>query len=186
MKAPNTTSFINITNSQTMPIIIKLKLDPCIKTQLLKEIDQKSYTKIQIKGFDLQNSGEIDLSENEDLLFNIVNRVRMFSLPPGADFILQWEASKGIKMSNGKQSRFILAIISFLCRIESTYLDEYYHDCELSKKFTDMMDIYINFSIKNIPKMTNENKNDKKSTKRYFFEITLSISFIIYLLCKIM
>ena len=114
----NLTWFENLSDQKEIPVTIAVHLDPCNKDEFLKSINNNQDYKqnpIQINGFDPQNHNEIDLSKNEELLNDLVDKAFLGYFLPLSDFILQWDSSKGLRMTKNKHLLDITGLLVLFC-----------------------------------------------------------------------
>ena len=175
MKA-NSTWFENLSDRKEIPVTIAVHLDPCIKDEFLKSINNEYYEKnlIQINGFDPQNPNEIDLSNNEELLNDLVDRTLFGYISPISDFILKWEASKGLKITKNKHLQDITGILILFC----------YRTINRSEKLYELLQAYMKFKSENILRNKNEDyaNASKKKKKKLILSLIIFIIFLIFFL----
>lgn len=173
MKA-NSTWFENLSDQKEIPVTIAVHLDPCIKDELLKSINNEYYQKnpIQINGFDPQNHNEIDLSKNEELLNDLVDKTISGYTSPISDFILQWGASKGLRITKNKHLQNITGILTLFC----------YRTIDRSEKLYELLQIYIKFKSENVFRNKNEDyvNTTKNKKKKLILSLIIFISFFIF------
>ena len=175
----NLTSFNNLSDRKEIPVTIAVHLDPCIKDELLKASNNTYYKQnpIQINGFDRQNPNEIDLSKNEELLKYLVERANFNVYSPISDFILQWETSKGLRITKNKHLQNLTGMFLFFCYSESR--SHLYCNSDLSSKFLELLSIYLKFTGEYVSINKIENSISTTKKRKLILLIILFISFFI-------
>lgn len=172
----SSTTFENISDSKQIPVTITIKLDPFIKKEMYKEIDDEYYKrkKIQIKGFDLKNPGEIDLSLNDDLIDDLRYKASWWGLPPIADFFLKWEMSKGLKLTKNKHLRYICSIISSYCNCHIFSLRDSENNEFALSKYEEFSNDFEKFKSENVFINMSEKSNSSKINNCFLLSILLT------------